>query len=46
MTMSQPLRVTFGEVVSEMADSDPRIVMVDGDLGNSTRADFFRRGAP
>jgi transketolase len=39
--MGQPLRVTFGEVVSEMADTDPRIVMVDGDVGNSTRADIF-----
>jgi transketolase len=40
-TMSQPLRVTFGEVVSEMAETDPRIVMVDGDVGSSTRADIF-----
>jgi transketolase len=39
--MSQPLRVTFGEVVSEIADHDPRIVMVDGDVGSSTRADIF-----
>lgn len=39
--MSQALRVTFGEVVSEIADGDPRIVMVDGDLGSSTRADIF-----
>jgi transketolase len=46
MTMSQPLRVTFGEVVSEMADSDPRIVVLDGDLGSSTRADIFEEAHP
>jgi transketolase len=39
--IGQALRVTFGETVSEMADTDPRIVMVDGDVGNSTRADIF-----
>jgi transketolase len=44
--MSQPLRVTFGEVVSQMADSDPRIVVVDGDLGSSTRADIFEEAHP
>lgn len=39
--MGQALRITFGETVSEMAETDPRIVMVDGDVGNSTRADIF-----
>ncbi len=46
MEMSQPLRVTFGEVVSEMADDDPRIVVLDGDLGSSTRADIFENAHP
>jgi transketolase len=44
--MSQPLRVTFGEAVSEIADDDPRIVVVDGDLGSSTRADIFENAHP
>ena len=44
--MSQPLRVTFGEVVAEMAETDPRIVVVDGDLGSSTRADIFENAHP
>ena len=44
--MSQPLRVTFGEVVSEIADTDPRIVVLDGDLGSSTRADIFENAHP
>ena len=44
--MSQPLRVTFGEVVAEMANDDPRIVVLDGDLGSSTRADIFENAHP
>jgi transketolase len=41
LEMGQAPRVTFGETVSEMADTDPRIVVLDGDLGSSTRADIF-----
>jgi len=44
--MGQALRVTFGETVSEMAETDPRIVVLDGDLGNSTRADIFEEAHP
>lgn len=39
--MGEALRVTFGQTVSELANDDPRIVMLDGDLGSSTRADIF-----
>jgi len=46
LDMGQPLRVTFGETVSEMANSDPRIVVLDGDLGSSTRADIFEEAHP
>ena len=44
--MSEALRVTFGETVSEIANTDPRIVVVDGDLGSSTRADIFEEAHP
>lgn len=44
--MGQALRVTFGETVSEMAETDPRIVVLDGDLGNSTRAGIFEEAHP
>ena len=44
--MGQALRVTFGETVAEMANNDPRIVVLDGDLGNSTRADIFEEAHP
>ena len=44
--MSEALRVTFGRTVAEMAETDPRIVVVDGDLGSSTRADIFEEAHP
>lgn len=40
------LRVAFGETVAELADHDPRIVVLDGDLGSSTRADIFEDAHP
>ena len=46
LEMAQALRETFGETVSEMAETDPRIVMVDGDVGSSTRADIFEEAHP
>jgi transketolase len=40
------LRVVFGETATEIAKHDPRIVMVDGDVGSSTRADIFEAAYP
>jgi transketolase len=40
------LRVAFGETVAELARQDPRIVVLDGDLGSSTRADIFEAEHP
>ena len=40
------LRVAFGESVTEIAKRDPRIVMLDGDVGISTRADIFEAAYP
>jgi transketolase len=40
------LRVAFGETVTELARTDPRIVMLDGDTGNSTRTDIFEDEHP
>ena len=44
--MGKPLRVVFGETVAELAHDDPRIIVLDGDLGNSTRADIFEAAHP
>ncbi len=40
------LRVAFGETVTELANDDPRIVVLDGDLGSSTRVDIFEAAHP
>jgi len=44
--LGSPQRVVFGETLVELADGDRRIVVLDGDLGNSTRADIFEQAHP
>jgi len=46
LTMGKPLRVAWGEAVAELGTTDPRIVVMDGDLGSSTRADIFEAAHP
>jgi transketolase len=46
LPMGRPMREIFGETVAELANADPRIVMLDGDVGSSTRADIFERAHP
>lgn len=46
LTTGKALRVAFGETVAELANDDPRIVVLDGDLGSSTRADIFEAAHP
>ena len=46
LTMGKPLRVAFGETVAELGESNQRIVVLDGDLGSSTRADIFEAAHP
>ncbi len=41
LPMGRPMREVFGETVADLANDDPRILMLDGDLGSSTRADIF-----
>ena len=40
------LRVVFGETVTELAATNDRIVMLDGDLGSSTQAKIFEDAYP
>lgn len=42
----KPLRVAFGETIAELARTDPRIVVLDGDTGSSTRTDIFENEHP
>ncbi len=46
LPMGRAMREVFGETVAAMADDDPRIVMLDGDLGSSTKGDMFERAHP
>jgi len=40
------LRVAFGETITELANSNDRIVVLDGDTGSSTRTDIFEAAHP
>jgi transketolase len=40
------MREVFGNTVTELADSNQRIVMLDGDLGSSTKGEIFQRAHP
>ena len=46
LPMGKPLRVAFGETIAELADTDERIVVLDGDTGSSTRTDIFEQAHP
>ena len=46
LPMGRAMREIFGETVAELATEDPRIVMLDGDVGSSTRADIFEKAHP
>ena len=40
------LRVAFGEAITELAATNDRIVVLDGDTGSSTRTDIFEKAYP
>jgi transketolase len=46
LPIGRAMRVVFGETVAQLADQNPRIIMLDGDVGSSTRADIFERAHP
>jgi len=48
MTLSQgkALRAVFGETIAELGNDDPRIVVLDGDVGSSTGAAAFEAAHP
>jgi len=41
-----PIRNAFGETLREMGDENPNLVVLDGDVGNSTRTNIFRDEYP
>ena len=46
LSPGKPLRVAFGETIAELARTNPRIVVLDGDTGSSTRTDLFEDEHP
>lgn len=46
LPLGKALREAFGEEVAALGHKDPRIVVLDGDLGSSTRADIFEAAHP
>ncbi len=40
------MRDVFGDALLGLCQSDPKVVVLDGDLGNSTKADMVRRAFP
>ncbi len=42
----KPMRDVFGEALLEVCRENPRVVVLDGDLGNSTKAETVRRAFP
>jgi transketolase len=43
---STPLRDIFGEAILKVATENERVVVLDGDLGNSTKAETVRQAFP
>ena len=43
---SKPMRDIFGEAILQVATENARVVVLDGDLGNSTKAETVRNAFP
>ena len=41
-----PVREAFGRAAAEVASEDSRVLMLDAEVGNSTRADLFEQAHP
>jgi transketolase len=46
MKMGKSVREAFGQALAKLGESHPDIVVVDGDVHNSTRTDFFAKKFP
>jgi len=46
LPMGMSLREAFGVALVEIGEREPRLVVLDGDLGSSTRADIFEAAHP
>jgi len=46
LPMGKALRTVLGETLVELADEDPRMLVLDGDVGNSSGAEIFENARP
>ena len=46
MASAKAQRIAYGETLVEMIDNNPNIVVLDGDLANSTKADYVAEQRP
>lgn len=46
LKLGQPTRDAFGEALRDLGKEDERIVVVDGDVSNSTRTEWFAQDHP
>jgi len=46
LTMGKPLRVAMGETITDLAASNDRLVVLDGDTAGSSRVDIFQQAYP
>ena len=44
--ITKATRVSFGEALSEMADTNPNIIVLDADLAAATNTAIFKRRTP
>ena len=42
----KPMREVFGEALLELCRTNPKVVVLDGDLSNSTKTDYVRQSFP
>ena len=46
LELSKPMRDVFGDALLSVCEANPRVVVLDGDLGNSTKAEYVRQKFP
>lgn len=46
LATGKSLRLAFGETITELAETDKRLVVLDGDTGSSTYTSLFEAGHP
>src|SRR3970040_2919110 len=46
LPMGRPIPAVFGETRAALASADPRILLLEGDLGSATRPDIFEKPHP